>query len=117
MEEAAMTEKSKKSGAGTKAAPEAPSKGTQLGVVDSDARAKTRRVVVSYLTKHPKYGKYVRQRTVLHVHDEQSESKSGDVVEVAPCKPISATKAWRLVRVVERRADRAAAIRSVKEVK
>ena len=89
---------------------------TKIGVVDSDQREKTRKVVVSYLAKHPKYGKYVRQRTVLHVHDEKNESKNGDRVEVAPCRPISKTKSWRLVRIVESRAELAAAIKSVKEV-
>ena len=102
----------------TKAAPEQAKglTGTKIGVVDSDKRAKTRKVVVNYLAKHPKYGKFVRQRTVLHVHDETNESKTGDVVEVAPCRPISKTKSWKLVRVVEKRAALVAAIKSVKEV-
>ena len=90
---------------------------TKIGVVDTDKRDKTRRVVVNYLAKHPKYGKYTRQRTVLHVHDERNESKSGDVVEVAPCRPLSKTKTWKLVRIVEKRAELAAALKSVKEVK
>ncbi|MDX2132430.1 MAG: 30S ribosomal protein S17 [Planctomycetota bacterium] len=90
--------------------------GTKIGVVDSDARAKTRRVVLSYMAQHPKYGKYVRRRTILHVHDEANESHVGDVVEVAPCRPISKTKSWRLVRVVERRSAEAAAMKSVKEL-
>jgi small subunit ribosomal protein S17 len=90
--------------------------GTKIGVVETDQRAKTRKVVVNYLAKHPKYGKYVRQRTVLHVHDENNESKSGDVVEVAPCRPLSKTKSWKLVRIVEKRAELAAAIKSVKDV-
>jgi small subunit ribosomal protein S17 len=89
---------------------------TKIGVVDTDKRDKTRKVVVNYLAKHPKYGKYTRQRTVLHVHDEKNESKSGDVVEVAPCRPLSKTKSWKLVRIVERRAELAAALKSVKEV-
>lgn len=95
---------------------EAPVKGTKVGIVDSDKRAKTRRVVVSYLAKHPKYGKYIRQRTILHVHDEGNISKAGDVVEVAPCRPLSKTKNWRLVRIVEQRSAEAAALRSVKEL-
>jgi small subunit ribosomal protein S17 len=90
--------------------------GTTIGVVDSDKRAKTRRVVVNYLAKHPKYGKFVKKRTVLHVHDENNESKSGDLVEVAPCRPISKTKSWKLVRIVERRAELTAAMQSAKEV-
>ena len=75
-------------------------RGSRIGLVESDLRDKTRKVVVNYMTKHPKYGKYIRHRTVLHVHDENNESHAGDRVEVAPCRPISKTKSWRLVRVV-----------------
>ncbi len=74
----------------------------RLGVVESDKRDKTRKVVISFLAKHKKYGKYLRKRTVLHVHDEMNESHLGDRVEVAPCRPISKTKRWKLVRVVEK---------------
>ena len=74
---------------------------TEIGVVESDARDKSRKVVVNYLRKHPKYGKYVRQRTVLQVHDENNESHVGDKVEVEECRPISKTKSWRLVRIVD----------------
>ncbi|TVQ60317.1 MAG: 30S ribosomal protein S17 [Phycisphaerales bacterium] len=77
---------------------------TKVGFVESDARDKSRKVVVRYVAKHPKYGKYVRRRTVLQVHDEQNESKLGDRVEVAECRPISKTKSWTLVRVLERAA-------------
>lgn len=87
--------------------------GTRQGVVESDSRHQTRRVVINYLTMHPKYGKFVRQRTILQVHDEKNDARSGDVVEIAPCRPISKSKRWTLVRVVERRADQAAAIKSV----
>ncbi len=97
--------------------PSGKAKATKVGVVESDKREKTRRVVVSYMSKHPKYGKYIRQRTVLHVHDEKGESRSGDVVEVVPCRPLSKTKNWTLVRVVERRAAEAAALKSAKEIK
>lgn len=89
-------------------------KGTRTGVVDSDKRDKTRRVVMSFMSKHPKYGKYVRNRTVLHVHDEHNESHNGDVVEIAQCRPMSKTKTWKLVRVVERRAELTAAQESLK---
>ena len=74
----------------------------RIGVVESDRRAKTRTVVIAYSGRHPKYGKYMRKRTVLHVHDEGNESRLGDRVEVAECRPISKTKSWVLVRVVER---------------
>jgi len=74
----------------------------RIGVVESDARNKTRKVSIAYLVKHPKYGKFLRNRTVLHVHDEQNESRVGDRVEIAECRPISKTKSWVLVRVVEK---------------
>ncbi len=81
---------------------EAATKGVRTGVVESDKRDKTRRVVVSFMVKHPKYGKIMRRRTVLQAHDEGNESHAGDRVEVAPCNPVSKTKRWRVVRVVER---------------
>ncbi|HBS30059.1 MAG TPA: 30S ribosomal protein S17 [Phycisphaerales bacterium] len=76
--------------------------GARVGVVATDQRDKTRKVVVQSSAKHPKYGKYLQQRTVLHVHDETNDSRTGDTVEVAPCRPMSKTKSWRLVRVVAR---------------
>ncbi len=78
-------------------------KGAKVGVVESDSRDKSRKVVIHYKTKHPKYGKYVSKRTVLHVHDENNESHNGDIVEIAQCKPISKTKSWKLTRIVEKR--------------
>ena len=57
---------------------------------------------MNFVTRHPKYGKYVKKRTVLHVHDEKNESGLGDRVEVAECRPISRTKNWILVRVVQK---------------
>jgi small subunit ribosomal protein S17 len=74
----------------------------RVGVVEAVGRAKTARVVIMDLVKHPKYGKYLRRRTVLHVHDERNEAKAGDRVEVAECRPISKTKNWVLTRVVAR---------------
>lgn len=73
----------------------------KVGVVTSDARDKTRKVAISFSTKHPKYGKYIRRRTVLHVHDEENTSKVGDRVEVAECRPLSKTKSWVLVKIIE----------------
>jgi len=72
----------------------------RTGTVVSDRCDKTVTVVVDYLVKFPKYGKYVRRRTKLHVHDETNRARVGDVVEIAECRPISKTKSWRLVRVV-----------------
>lgn len=76
--------------------------GTKVGVVESDKRDKTRKVVVRYKVKHPKYGKFVAKRTVLQVHDQANESHVGDTVEVMQCRPISKTKRWKMLRVVEK---------------
>ena len=78
------------------------SRGVKQGVVDSDARDKTRRVVIAYRAKHPKYGKYMQRRLVLHAHDEKNEAQVGDVVEISECRPISKTKSWRLLRIIRR---------------
>jgi small subunit ribosomal protein S17 len=71
-----------------------------VGVVTSDKMNKTRRVEVPRLVKHPRYGKYVRRRTVCHAHDEANASRLGDTVEIMETRPISKLKHWRLVRVV-----------------
>ena len=73
----------------------------QVGVVDSISGRKTVRIVVERLTRHPLYGKYIRRRTKLLVHDPEERARLGDTVEVELCRPISKTKAWRLVRVVK----------------
>ena len=72
------------------------------GVVVSDKRSKTRTVAVQYGTKHPKYGKYVQRTSRYQVHDEANESQQGDRVEIEVCRPISKTKSWKLVRVLEK---------------
>ena len=74
----------------------------KLGVVDSISGARTVRVLVNDLVKHPLYGKYIRRRTKLLVHDVKEEARVGDTVEVASCRPQSKSKSWRLVRVVRR---------------
>src|SRR5262245_42546882 len=73
---------------------------TFVGVVTSDKMNKTRRVEIPRLIKHARYGKYIRRRTVCHVHDEGNESRMGDTVEIMETRPLSKTKTWRLVRVV-----------------
>src|SRR5678815_3907593 len=75
---------------------------TIRGIVASDKGDKTIKVVVAYQTRHEKYGKYLKRRTVLHAHDEKNDAKEGDTVEIAECRPISRTKHHRLLRVVER---------------
>jgi small subunit ribosomal protein S17 len=71
-----------------------------IGVVTSDKMDKTRRVEIERLVRHAKYGKFLRRRTVCHVHDENNQSHQGDTVEIIECPPKSRTKRWDLVRVV-----------------
>jgi small subunit ribosomal protein S17 len=73
---------------------------TLTGVVTSDKMNKTRRVEIPRLVKHARYGKYIRRRTICHVHDENNESHKGDTVEIMESRPLSKTKHWRLVRIV-----------------
>jgi small subunit ribosomal protein S17 len=73
---------------------------TAVGIVTSDKMNKTRRVEIPRLVKHPRYGKYIKRRTVCHVHDESNESRQGDTVEIMETRPLSKTKHWRLLRVV-----------------
>ena len=74
----------------------------ETGIVTSDKAAKTRRVEIPRLVKHPRYGKFVRRKTVCHVHDENNESHTGDLVEIIESRPLSRTKRWALVRIVEK---------------
>ncbi|MDR0521783.1 MAG: 30S ribosomal protein S17 [Planctomycetaceae bacterium] len=73
-----------------------------VGVVKSDKMQKTRRVEVSRLVKYPKYGKYVKRRTVCYVHDEKNESAVGDTVEIIESRPMSRLKRWQLVNIVSK---------------
>ncbi|MDR1959925.1 MAG: 30S ribosomal protein S17 [Planctomycetaceae bacterium] len=71
-----------------------------VGIVTSDKMAKTRRVEIPRLVKFPKYGKFIRQKTVCYVHDENEESKIGDTVEIIESRPLSKLKNWTLQRIV-----------------
>ena len=73
-----------------------------VGIVTSDKMNKTRRVEIMRLVKHPRYGKYIRRRTICYVHDENNESRQGDRVQIIESRPRSRLKRWELVRVVER---------------
>jgi small subunit ribosomal protein S17 len=73
-----------------------------VGVVTSDKAAKTRRVEIERLVRHPRYSKIIRKKTVCHVHDENNESHMGDKVEIEESRPLSKLKRWRLIRVVEK---------------
>ncbi len=75
---------------------------TLNGVVVSNSGDKSVKVVIDFKVKHPKYGKYIKRRTKIGVHDEHNQSGVGDVVEITQCRPHSKTKSWRLVKVVQR---------------
>ena len=75
---------------------------TLQGRVVSDKMDKSITVVSERRVKHPIYGKFVRKSTKVHAHDENNECKIGDVVIVEQCRPLSKTKSWRLVKLVER---------------
>jgi small subunit ribosomal protein S17 len=74
----------------------------KVGVVTSDARNKSCKVEIQFSVKHPKYGKYIRRRTLIQAHDANNEAKLGDKVEIAECRPLSKTKSWTLVKVLEK---------------
>lgn len=87
------------------AAPAAAERGDRkrvIGVVTSDKMQKTRVVSVTEQYRHEKYGKYVKRTIKFHVHDEKNESKEGDKVLIIETRPLSATKRWRLMKVLER---------------
>src|SRR3954447_18023041 len=73
----------------------------EVGVVTSDKMNKTRRVEIPRLVKHPRYGKFIRRRTICYVHDEENKSHVGDTVEIMETRPLSKTKSWRLVTILK----------------
>jgi small subunit ribosomal protein S17 len=75
---------------------------TVTGKVVSNKMNKTIAVEIERLVKHPRYGKFIRRTTKLLAHDEHNESREGDVVTIAECRPLSRNKNWRLVSVLER---------------
>jgi len=75
---------------------------TKTGVVISSSGDKSVRIAIDFKVRHPKYGKYVKRRTKLAVHDEHNQASVGDLIEIAQCRPYSKTKSWRLVKVVEK---------------
>jgi small subunit ribosomal protein S17 len=75
---------------------------TETGRVVSNKMDKTITVMVERKVKHPLYGKYIRRSSKFHAHDENNQCQEGDVVTIAECRPISKSKTWRLVEVVER---------------
>ncbi|MFI4913033.1 MAG: 30S ribosomal protein S17 [Sedimentisphaeraceae bacterium JB056] len=75
---------------------------TNRGKVVSRSGDKSIRVQIEYLVKHPMYGKYIRRRTKFGVHDPNNIAQVGDTVDIVECRPISKTKSWRLVKIVEK---------------
>jgi small subunit ribosomal protein S17 len=77
-----------------------------VGRVVSNKMHKSATVLIERTVKHPLYGKFVRRSTKLHIHDENNTCGMGDTVMIEECRPISKTKAWRLVKVVEQGASK-----------
>ncbi len=75
---------------------------TIQGKVVSNKTDKTITVLVERQVKHPLYGKFMRRSTKLHAHDESNVCNEGDIVTITSSRPISKTKTWRLVDVVEK---------------
>ena len=75
---------------------------TRIGVVTSNRMEKTITVAVERKVKHPIYGKFVKKTTKFHAHDDKNECSIGDVVKIMETRPLSKTKRWRLVEVVEK---------------
>lgn len=75
---------------------------TLVGSVTSDVCDKTATVTIERRIKHPVYGKYIKRSTKLRVHDENNQCGKGDTVVIEQCRPMSKTKSWRLVEVIEK---------------
>jgi small subunit ribosomal protein S17 len=75
---------------------------TRVGVVSSNKMDKTITVEVERKIKHPLYGKFLKKTTKFHAHDEKNECSIGDTVKIMESRPLSKTKRWRLVEVVEK---------------
>ncbi len=79
-------------------------KKTITAVVVSKSGDKSIKVAIDYKVKHPRYGKYIKRRTKISVHDEHNKAGVGDMVEIVESRPYSKTKSWCLVGVVEKSA-------------
>ena len=75
---------------------------TRIGIVSSDKMDKTITVTVKYKEKHPIYGKFVNKTKKYHAHDEKNEANVGDTVLIMETRPLSKTKRWRLVQIIEK---------------
>jgi small subunit ribosomal protein S17 len=77
-------------------------KRTKTGRVTSNKADKTVTVMLERQVKHPLYGKYIKRSTKVHAHDEENSCGEGDLVSISECRPLSKTKSWRVVEVLER---------------
>ncbi len=75
---------------------------TRIGIVNSNKMTKTITVAVERKVKHPIYGKFVKKTTKFHAHDETNTAGIGDVVRIMETRPLSKTKRWRLVEIIEK---------------
>ena len=74
----------------------------RIGVVTSNKMAKTITVAIERKVKHPIYGKFVKKTTKFHAHDEKNECTIGDTVRIMETRPLSKTKRWRLIEIIEK---------------
>lgn len=75
---------------------------TRVGKVVSDRMDKSVVIAIEDNVKHPTYGKIIKRTSKIHAHDENNECRIGDKVEVMETRPLSKTKRWRLVRIIEK---------------
>ncbi len=75
---------------------------TRVGVVVSDKMDKSVVVLVERLVKHPLYKKYIKRSKKFHAHDERNECRVGDRVKIIETRPLSKTKRWRVVEIIEK---------------
>ena len=83
----------------------AASKRTLQGVVTSSAGDKSATIMIERRIKHPIYGKFIKRSSKIRLHDEENECNKGDVILIEECRPMSRTKSWKLVKVVEKAAE------------
>lgn len=81
---------------------ERKSRKTRIGIVSSNKMTKTITVAVERKVKHPIYGKFVKKTTKFHAHDENNTAGVGDTVRIMETRPLSKTKRWRLVEIIEK---------------
>ncbi|VAW52016.1 SSU ribosomal protein S17p (S11e) [hydrothermal vent metagenome] len=86
----------------TAAAASTGAKRTLQGVVTSSAGDKSATIMIERRIKHPLYGKFIKRSTKIHLHDETNECNKGDTILIEECRPMSKTKSWKLVKIVEK---------------